>query len=192
MDFGGLLLLALLWVVFNVMGRRKPDGTANPGGRPPLPGASPPRTGDPTQREGSRREVLLRELERVRDQGAGAPGRVGRPADAPLPAAEEVEERESLEVDPEVVSLEQEVARPERAHVSQDDSASSVVARRIAAAEARSGALTKVDHAAFDQRIRTQPADATAVRVPTPAELRRAIVWREVLGPPVSLREDRF
>ena len=54
MDFGGLLLLGLLWVLFNVLGRRKPDGTGSASSRPPLPGARPPRAGDPTQREGSR------------------------------------------------------------------------------------------------------------------------------------------
>ena len=193
MDFGGLLLLGLLWLVFNALGRRKPDGGADGQPRLPLPGARPPATGDPTQREGSRLEMLLRELERAIDQGStpGSGRTVGRPADAPLPTAEEVEERASLEVEPEVVSLEGVVARPARPHLSQDEGASALVARRIAAADARSGALTKADHTAFDQRIRVEPADATAVRALTSEELRRAVVWREVLGPPVSLREDR-
>ncbi|HEU5041758.1 MAG TPA: hypothetical protein VFT84_13090 [Gemmatimonadales bacterium] len=205
MDFGGLLLLGLLWVVFNVLTRRKPDGTGASRTRPPLPGARPPATGDATQQEGSRLEVLLRELERALDQGptpsAGKPrqpstspqkvaGRLGRPADAPLPRAEEVEERESLEVDPEVESLERDVARPARPHLSQDDAADRLVAGRIAAAEARSGPITRAEHLAFDQRIRSQPADATAVRMPTAEQLRRAVVWREVLGPPVSLRKE--
>ena len=216
MDFGGLLILALLWVVFNVLGKRKPDGGRLPGGhpRPPgsrgsLPAAGPPEQGDPTQREGSRLEALLRQLERAMDEAgaAGTPerppsprppapsGPLGRPATVPLPGAEEVEERtsqderRSLEEAPEVVSLEHQVARPARRHLSQDDAAEQLVAQRIAAADARSGAHTKADHVAFDQRIRPAPADATAVRMPGPEALRRAIVWREVLGPPVSLRD---
>ena len=201
MDFGGLLLLALLWAVFNALTRRKPDGSH--GGRSrPLPGARPPATGDATQREGSRLESLLREFERAMDQAQGtgprptppkpAPGgrRLGRSADRPLGSAEEVEERDSLEVEPEVVSLEQTVARPRRPHLSQDEGAAALVARRIADAEARSGPLTRAGHGKFDQRIRAQPADATAVRVPTPAALRQAVIWRELLGPPLALRDD--
>lgn len=199
MDFGGLLLLALLWAVFNAMTRRKPDGRQ--GGRArPLPDARPPATGDATQREGSRLESLLRDLEQAMEQAQGAAprppapapaaGRLGRPADRPLAGAEEVEERDSLETEPVVVSLDQAVARPQRPHLSQDEGAGALVARRIANAEARSGPLTRADHRRFDQEIRAQPADATAVRVPTPAELRQAVVWRELLGPPLALRDD--
>jgi hypothetical protein len=108
----------------------------------------------------------------------------------PLPDAEDIEERDSLEVPARVVSLETEVKRPERVIYDQDSDAEALVRRRIAAGEARSGALTKADHKAFDARIRQQqPADHTAVRRYTPAQLRDAIVWREILGPPVALRE---
>lgn len=208
MDFGGLLILGLLWLVFNVLvggkGKRAPPGRTRSS---PVP-AKPPERGDATQREGSRLEGLLREVERAMDQvggnepGTARPGRrppgvgpMGRRSPGPLPRAEEAEERASweargsLEDEPEIVSLEHDVARPARAQVSQDDSAEQLVARRIAAADARSGVHTGADHRAFDQRIRQAPADATAVRLPGPEALRRAIVWREVLGPPVSLRD---
>jgi len=190
MDFGGLLLLGFLWVVFNLLTK----GRQQQGGRPSklptrLPPAAPPSRGDPTQREGSRLESLLREFQRALEEGAGS-GPLGRPSTTPLPTAEEVEERESLESEPEVVSLETAVVRPERSQISQDEGAERLVARRIAAADARSGAHTRVDHAAFDQRIRQQPADATTVRSATPEQLRRAVVWREVLGPPVALRDE--
>ena len=152
-----------------------------------MPPAAPPPRGDATQREGSRLEALLREFERALDQSAGS-GPLGRPAPGRLPDAEEVEERASLEAPARVVSLENEVVRPERPMTSQDEGAERLVAHRIAAAEARSGALTRADHAVFDERIRRQPADATAVRALTPAELRQAIVWREILGPPAGLQ----
>jgi len=187
-DFGGLLLLGFLWLLFNLLGKSRQQGGRVPGRRSPPPSAAPPSRGDATQREGTRLEALLREFERALEQGGGT-GPLGRPSSAPLPPAEEIEERESLETGPEVVSLEREVVRPERPHLSQDEGAERVVARRIAAAEARSGPLTRADHVAFDQRIRPEPADATAVRPLTTAELRRAVVWREVLGPPVGLRD---
>jgi hypothetical protein len=142
---------------------------------------------DATQREGSRLEDLLRELGRTLEQGSGP---VGRAPDRRLPPAEEVEERESLEVNPEVRSLEIDPRRQARAEVDQDDEAERIVARRIAAAEAQGKPLTKADHRAFDARIRQEPADKTATRGYTARQLRDAVVWREILGPPVSLREE--
>ena len=186
-DFGGLLMLGFLWLVFSLMSRGKAQQTRRRPGSP-LPPAPPPASRDATQREGSRLEALLREFERALEQGQ-ATGPLGRPSTVRLPPAEEVEERDSLEAAPVVVSLEEDVVRPERVRVSEDDTAERLVARRIAAGAKRSGPLTRADHLAFDQRIRQEPADATAVRRPSVEQLRRAVVWREVLGPPVSLRD---
>ncbi len=69
---------------------------------------------DATQREGSQLERLLRELERNMEEAGGFPGRPTRaslPAPTPLPDAEEIEDRTSLEEPERVVSLEQEVVR---------------------------------------------------------------------------------
>jgi hypothetical protein len=135
-------------------------------------------------------EQLLRELERNLEQAGAAQGRpTARLPVPPLPDAEDIEERDSLEVPARVVSLETEVRRPERVIYDQDTGAEALVRRRIAAAEARSGALTRADHKVFDQRIRQQPAEHTAVRRYTAAQLRDAMVWREILGPPVSERD---
>jgi hypothetical protein len=71
-----------------------------------------------------------------------------------------------------------------------DDEAEMIVQRRIREAQERDRALSKVDHQAFDSRIRAV-ADATRVARPKLDSLRRAIVWREILGPPVALRDDR-
>ncbi len=188
MDFSGLLLLGFLWLLFNLLGKGRQKGRP-PGRVGTLPTATPPGRRGPTQREGSRLEALLREFERALEQAGASPGPQGRRSPSPLPGAEEVEERDTLEAAPVIVSLEQDVARPGRRPVSQDEDADRLVARRIAAAEARSGPLTRADHAAFDTRIRQEPADATAVRSLSPEELRRAIVWRELLGPPVGLRD---
>ncbi|MBA3258639.1 MAG: hypothetical protein H0T68_04120 [Gemmatimonadales bacterium] len=179
MDPIGLLFLGFLWFLFNVL--RKSQGQTGP-----TPPSAPPGTGDATQREGSRLEALFRELERTLGEGAGPSG---RPAGAPLPPAEEVENRETLETGVEVVSLEQEVLRPPRPRIDREERAEGIEAARVASAEKRSGALTRADHAAFDARIRQAPADATAVRALTSEQIRRAVVWREILSPPVSLRE---
>jgi hypothetical protein len=130
---------------------------------------------------------MLRELQRALEQGTHT-GPLGRPANESLPQEEEFEDRASLEVEPEILSLETEVHRESRQRVDQDDAAEAIVARRISAAAARDKAVTQADHAAFDERIRKEVADKTAVRY-TPQQLRDAIVWREILGPPVSLRE---
>jgi hypothetical protein len=197
MDFGGLLVLGVVWLLFNLLGRARGDARPSPRTAPKLPEPRPhtptartPSTGDPTQREGSRLEQLLRRLEQNLEQaGAGQglpPLRLPLP---PLPDDEDVEDRESLEEPERVVSLETQVKRPARVRYDQDSGAEDLVRRRIAAVEARSGALTQADHKTFDTRIRQEPADHTAVRRYTPAQLRDAIVWREILGPPVSERD---
>ena len=193
MDFGGLLVLGIVWVLFSLLGRTRGESRPRPRTGPQIPQHPParhPASGDATQREGSRLEQLLRELERSLDPTAGGQGRtpVRLPA-PPLPDDEDVEDRESLEEPERVVSLETEVHRPARVKYDQDSGAEELVRRRIVAAEARSGTLTRADHKAFDKRIRQEPADHTAVPRYTTAQLRNAIVWREILGPPVSERE---
>jgi hypothetical protein len=194
-DFGGLLVLGVVWLLFSLLGRARGESQPRPrtGARVPQP--HPPTGRDPsprdaTQREGSRLEQLLRELERNLEQAGGQGRTTVRFPTPPLPDDEDVEERGSLEVPERVISLETEVKRPARVAYDQDAGAEDLVRRRIAAAEARSGALTKAGHKAFDTQIRQEPADHTAVRRYTTAQLRDAIVWREILGPPVSERDS--
>jgi hypothetical protein len=196
-DFGGLLVLGIIWLLFKLIGQGKGRPRTVPRGAPPRP----PGAGDPTQQEGSRLERLLRELERnleevaERQSGGGSrlpaprrPAAVRLPESAPPAEEEDVEERESLEAPEEVVSLETPVQRRERAEYDQDTEAEAIVQRRIEAARARDRTLSKADHKAFDARIRQEAADHTAVRRYTPTQLRDAVVWREILGPPVSER----
>ncbi len=187
MDFDAVLVLGALWFLINLLTglKRKSQPPAQPqAGAPvrPAPSSQP----DVTQREGSRLEQVLREFERALEQA----GPTGQPASLPLPDAEEVEERESLEIEPEVVSLERDVRRAPRQEFTQDEDAERLVARRITAASARDSARTKADHFKFDSQIRQEPADHTATRAYTAQQLRHAVVWREILGPPVSLRDE--
>ena len=195
MDFGGLLVLGAVWLLFNLLGRARGGARPRTAQNLPQPRPSPPAgpnapAGDPTQQEGSRLERMLRELERSLEEVAAQSEPARRPPVPPLPDDEDVEERESLEEPERVVSLETEVHRPARVRYDQDSGAEDLVRRRIAAAEARSGSITRADHKRFDARIRQEPADHTAVRRGySPAQLRDAIVWREILGPPVAERD---
>jgi hypothetical protein len=186
-DPTAVLILGVLWFLINLMtgGKKKVPPPRVPR-REPLPPAQPT-SPDATQREGSRLEMVLREFERALEEAGSA----GRREHMELPGAEEVEERESLEQEPEVVSLEQEVRRTSRREYTQDEGAEKLVQQRIAAAAARDTARTRPDHLEFDQRIRQEPADHTAVVGYTAKQLRDAVVWREILGPPVSEREGR-
>ena len=191
MDPGYVVGLGVLWVLFNLFGRKlkttdRTDSSGEPRrplGRPP---GLPPSTGaDPTQREGVRLQDLLRELGRTLDEAASH--RSGQPKPGLRPAAKKLMERTSLEATPEAISLEEDVRRPERAVVDADDEAEAIVAKRIAAAEANARPLDGAEHSAFDVRIRQEPADATAARSYSMRRMRDAVVWREILGPPVSL-----
>jgi hypothetical protein len=202
-DFGGLLVLGLVWLLFNLIGSGKGSRQGRSGGSPrrapppPRPAGSP----DPTQQEGSMLEQLLRELERNLEGTGGArpagrtlpaPRRSSGPPPPPPDAGEEedVEDRTSLEEPERVISLETEPPRRERAAFDHDAEAEATARRRIEKARTRDRALSKADHRAFDARVRQEPADHTAVRRYTPAQLRDAVVWREILGPPVSEREE--
>jgi hypothetical protein len=174
MEMPGIIALAVVWfLVTNLIGRTAKNRQSAPRAREPRPTWPPadPTAGDPTQREGTRLEAMLRELQRSLEVS-------GR------------QEGSSLEVEPETVSLENLESRPLRRRVDQDDEAEQVAARRIKAAAARDTAQAPADHAAFDERIRQQPADHTAVRTYTTQQLRDAMVWREILGSPVSLRDE--
>jgi hypothetical protein len=176
------LILGVLWVLMNLFaGRKKTPPPSEPG-----PGYQPDQLPpDATQREGSRLEMVLREFQRSLENAETS---ARRHAGEPLPEDEDVEERDSLEREPQIVSLEEEVRRPSRQEYTQDADAEQLVQRRITAASARDTARTKADHVQFDDRIRKEPADQTGTRGYTAKQLRDAVVWREILGPPVSER----
>ena len=186
MDPTAVLILGVLWFLFNLLaGGKKKVPPPRPRRREP---EQPTRQTfpDATQREGSRLESMLRDFQRALEEAEAGP--MGRQTSRPLPDDEDVEERGSLEIEPEIVSLEDEVRRTSRREFTQDQDAENLVQRRIDAATARDTARTRADHAQFDKRIRQEPAEQTATRGYTAQQLRDAVVWREILGPPVSER----
>lgn len=194
----GVIIFAVVYAIVAILGkvkeasRKRGNGNPPPPPRPQRPRIEPPASYTPpgnTQAEATRLEELLRVL----GEAAGVPttqGPLGRPARVPLPAdEEEVEERESLEREEEVLNLETEAPRPSRREVDHDEEAEAIVQRRIRAAQERDRSLNRADHKVFDARIRKEVADHTRVAKPKRPSLRDAIVWREILGPPISLRD---
>jgi len=122
-------------------------------------------------------------------------GPLGRSAGVRLEDAEEVEERTSLErgsleVPESLEILDETRLRPERRLEDFDDDAEAIIQRRKKEAEARNAAHRAADHVAFHDRI-AQGEIGAAPAVPGPGtprsrplQLRDAVVWREILGPP--------
>jgi hypothetical protein len=133
----------------------------------------------------------IEELLGVRTGPAGGP--LGRPAPIALPEEEVeeegMEERESLEVEEQVVSVEGPGDRSVPEVRDHDEEAGAVISRRLAVAEAHGRGRTAADHARIDQLLRT-PVEAprAAPRAARPP-LRQAMLWREILGPPLALRD---
>ena len=218
-DFGGLIWIALIWFAASFLSAKRKKQRAEQARRraqrasqatlpaPPesaqsgvtqrttsVPASSPAPTGqgrlDSTQREGTALERMLRQFGAELEQlEGGQRGPMGRDTAVELPSAEEVEEREILD---------QPVERPERTPVvrtprrivTRDTETEAVVRRRLAVAEEHSRALTLADHRAFDAKIRQAPAEVRSKKTRFSAkQIRQAIVWREILGPPLALRD---
>lgn len=211
-ELGPLLILAIFGWIMSAVGdaRRKQQRGPRPPRVPPSqryprqprPGrrATAAGTGaDATQQEGSRLEQILREFEQALEQAQPVPrtpGPVATGSRGGWDAGEEVEERGSHDDDAqyEVESLErlENFERPVREDVALGADAEELVQRRIAWAEAQGRALGLADHGKFDARIRAPGAAVAAPAAAAPSDrlrrLRQAMVWREVLGPPVALR----
>lgn len=202
-DFPWVLAGVFLLWLFNLLGGKKGPRAK----RPPRPSERPqPRPSDhaasgqvdPTQSEGSQLDELLRALEQRLDPTTPPPAArprptaarppLGRPASVALPSAEELEERESLESEPVIESLDGEVHRPERVARDWLRQAEERERARLAAVETRERQSHKARHAEFDRRIRAEPA-APGVPAPsgrrfTTAQIRQAFIWAEILGRP--------
>ncbi|MDZ4673095.1 MAG: hypothetical protein SGI84_01495 [Gemmatimonadota bacterium] len=205
-DIGPFALLAIVWWFFSLISeaRKKQQGKGRPPvgkarlPRPELP-TQRPRLADPSQREGSKLEQILREMEWALDPSV----REQRPtpqSSGGWDAGEEVEEVESLDsYVPEVATTEDfsNFERPEREVIVLGGDQEELQRGRMKYAEVRSKALTRADHARFDAEIR-KPQQVAVVRPDEPPSvrmqrMRQAIIWREVLGQPVALRgEERF
>jgi hypothetical protein len=176
--FGFPLLIFIAWVVFSVIrGAAKAAGELQKqqrtGGALPksLPGMNPDFL------------EMLRQLESA-SRNPEAPSR---------PRAAEVPARDEAEFVEDVRSLEVDVHRAAREEISLDTASEAAIRRRREAAARRDLPRSGADHAAFDARIRAEADKAAGAPAAAPAataRLQHALVWNEILGPPVSLRGE--
>ncbi len=197
MDVEGLIQLAILvgaGAIFLFGKKQEADKQAKT-----LPKPRGQRIAQPTaKRKGALDELfetLQAELEKASGvaQPSARTGPMGRPATRQLEPAEDVEERDIPGREPRPVPIERAPSRSKRVLVDHDMQAEAVARQRVTEAQARNRGLTKADHSAFDKRIRgtelPAPATAGAARPSFPrAALRQAIIWQEILAPPVSER----
>lgn len=176
--FGFPLFVFIAWIVFSVIrGAAKAAGELQRkqgGAGTPLPKSLPGMNPDFLE--------MLRALERARQPETTPPRRL--PVSAGADAANVDEEARSLEV---------EVRRPAREEVSLDSASELAIRRRREAAARRELPRTAADHAAFDARIRAEADKTAATAAPVPAataRLQHALIWNEILGRPVSLRDE--
>jgi hypothetical protein len=212
-DFGGLIWIAIIWFFVTFLSSQKKRKQraeqarrqARTRTRPPPPrpkpttvvgsgrstGSSLPDRPDATQQEGTALERMLRQLSAGMEQlESSQRGPMGRHGEVTLPSAEEVEEREVLDL-PVDRGERRPVVRETRVLVDHDDEAEALLERRLAVVEEYNRPRTVADHRVFDQEIRQQEAE---IRVEprfdrTTTDMRRVIAWREILGPPPALRD---
>ena len=133
------------------------------------------------------RSPVLDAWRRALDQA----GPIGRRPDRALEPAEEVEDRESLEVAERVASREPVVAREQRQVVDLDDESRLAVARRLKESAARNRPHTRADHREFDAKLRdASPQPAPAPLALARERMREAMKWREILDRPVGWRDE--
>lgn len=186
-----LVFLLVLFVVVSLIQRaaQRPGGRPPPKGRRParLPGQEPPAL--PAEQPQTLRD-LFAEVRRQMEEAQRQADRERGVEVLEDEALDDVEERESLEVEPVVESLEVAPARAERPVVDLDAQADAVIRRRLKWAEDASRGRTVGTHQAFDARIR-RPAPPKPVVRSRARELRQMVIWRELLDRPVALREGR-
>jgi hypothetical protein len=179
-DINGFLVIGALWFVLTLITRAKGSVRPRRPGPPSYPRPTPvPSRQDPTQQEGVRLQRMLGDLRRALEEAAQA----SSTSDGPLARSRQAKS-ESLEPS-EVLSLE-----AEREPVDLDDEAAGIEARRIqAAADRNAGRKIEVKQPAA--LVRQEPADHTSAPRYSARQLREAVVWREILDPPLGLRDDR-
>jgi len=159
MEFSLFFLALAVWFLVSAVSRG--------GRRPPSAGGG----GRPV-------ESMLRQLQRALEEAEAAQRR------SRLPPTKRAASNQLLLREP--VSLEE--AAGDQQPVDLDDEAEKIAARRIASVAAREQGRPAEAPSVVPDQIGRQPADHTATPQLTRQQLRDAVVWREILGPPVSER----
>ena len=176
-DFGWIILVGFAFWLLQVL---RAGASGRTGRGVPLP---PPPSGEPggTQREGAELEQLLRHLQRRLGQG-GAKG-----GEARTDVAMKAGERRPFE-------------RPLRSGVAaahpetsvEDRDAEALVRQRLAVAAGQKRELSNAGTAGFPAKVRAANEPLARVLATGPGlttrQLRSAVIWREILGPPKGLQ----
>lgn len=171
METGAIFLVVVIFVIVRVL--KQVGEAARRGQSPPVPRA-------PGEAPQTMAELLLEMRQQVEAARRQPPGRVAHPVPAArFPGSVPDERGGSIEVASREVTIRE---------VDQDDGAEALVQRRIAAAAARNGEWQPSDRQRFDARLHAVTPPVPSVRPRHP--LRSAMIWREVLSPPVTLRTD--
>jgi hypothetical protein len=161
MEFSLVFLALAVWFLVSAVSR---------GGRRPPPAG----------RQERPVESMLRHLQRALEEAEAAQRRTR------LPPPKRAEPSEFLVREP--VNPDEAMTRGDQQPVDLDDEAEKIAARRIASVAAREQGRAAEPPSAVPDQIRRQPADHTATPPLSRQRLRDAVVWREILGPPVSER----
>jgi len=119
-----------------------------------------------------------------------------KPTQAPLGrmarlSTEIISEGRSLEVEESIVNFDDAAStRSVRAEIDQDDQAQAVIQRRLDAAAHRTREGREASYQAQQKAAAAAVASEALSAAAASSRLRRAIVWREILGPPLALRGE--
>ncbi len=190
-NFGGIAILVLIWIVGVMFDKKKKEARrrkqmaqqrsalsieVEPVGAEPRA-----RLPDASQREGSKLEQVLRQL---------------NPEFAALAdqALAQRHHQTATEGEPETVA--RQPAEPFAAAPDDGDDfmakAEKAIARRRMVAEEYSRGRTAEDHDAFHQAARRQDEPEAKIAVAVDPTLEQAIIWREILGPPKAMTIDEM
>jgi hypothetical protein len=206
----GLIVLAILYGIFALIGKAKKAGEKQVRPKPEEPQTTGQADASTAQGNFSL-EAVLREIQRVKQEAerrqapppkkrppAARPqtqseyGPLGRHSKTRLPSSEEFEDRTSLEDQGSIEGpgrlKDFDDTRRRRVEVDQDDAAEAVIQRRMKEVEARNRPFSEQDHRSFHEKVKaTDPAQPRRALGLTPGQLKTAFVWKEILGPPKAL-----
>lgn len=216
MSLESLIILAVVYLVFGSIARRgKRAREERESAHPPgAPADNDPAEGglslekilreiERVKTEAERRQVpqkpvpapraqLSRKAPTARQWGkpSAERGPMGRKARVSLADASEAEEGRSLEVEERVMSFDEGVSeRAGRVIVDHDEAAERVVQGRIDAAAHRTRAGREAAYQAQQKSDRDAASARSQAAKAATERMRSAIIWREILGPPVGLRD---
>jgi len=128
---------------------------------------------------------VSRQLNTPRKPTQGPLGRMARSS------TEMISEGRSLEVEESIVNFDEAAnTRSVRAEIDQDDQAQAVIQRRLDAAAHRTREGREASYQAQQKAAAAAVASEALSAAAASSRLRRAIVWREILGPPLALRGE--